>query len=453
MIEAAIQEDVQVVDPYEGLNDDQRKACSEICLWLTSSRKYHALVGPGGTGKTYLVQTALKTAIKEAKVVNQMMGKESPTYQIMYAATTNKAAEVLTDAVGQTARTIHSILALKPIKNYKTGKVDIKATPSSAVLSNTLLCIDEISMADSVLMKFIEKLTDDTCKILIMGDPAQLAPVGEDKSPAFSIPKKTSFLNQPMRNAEQPALMEMCNNLREAVLTGSPFKSFPHVPGVVDHVLDPIEARQLVSDVFLSPDLAPNARIVAYTNARVNQFNAFIRAQRNLPGALVKGEFAISNSALEVSRSSMLQVEEEVQISHVKPEFLKEVISIDGKNTDTLTYYKCSIKTRDAVEFTVKLPVDRDHFTSLLKRTARAKNWESHFHLKNDFADLRPRDACTVHKSQGSTYDTVFIDLTDIASVRHDREQLARLLYVAVSRARSRVIFIGALPQYLFHPA
>ena len=58
--------------------------------------------------------------------------------------------------------------------------------------------------------------------------------------------------------------------------------------------------------------------------------------------------------------------------------------------------------------------------------------------------DLRPEDASTVHKSQGSTFDTVFIDLSDLSTCRQP-DMAARLLYVAFTRARNRVVLYGKL--------
>ena len=62
--------------------------------------------------------------------------------------------------------------------------------------------------------------------------------------------------------------------------------------------------------------------------------------------------------------------------------------------------------------------------------------------LKNKFPDLRTRAAATVYKAQGSTHDSVFIDLDDIGKCRNDN-LLARMLYVAISRARSQVLLTG----------
>ena len=58
------------------------------------------------------------------------------------------------------------------------------------------------------------------------------------------------------------------------------------------------------------------------------------------------------------------------------------------------------------------------------------------------YPDLRYTYASTINKAQGSTYDTVYIDLNDLAKC-NDRDLQLRLLYVAVSRARHKVVFTG----------
>ena len=66
--------------------------------------------------------------------------------------------------------------------------------------------------------------------------------------------------------------------------------------------------------------------------------------------------------------------------------------------------------------------------------------------MKETFPDLRAKDSCTVHKSQGSTYDTVFVDLGDLSVCRNPADA-ARLFYVAFSRARNRVVMYGNLAE------
>ena len=90
------------------------------------------------------------------------------------------------------------------------------------------------------------------------------------------------------------------------------------------------------------------------------------------------------------------------------------------------------------------MPKDRTYLAQLKKYFKREKMWSHFFFINNTFPDLRPRDACTVYKAQGSTLESVFIDLTDISS-NGVADTVARLLYVAASRATDKVYFFGEL--------
>ena len=72
--------------------------------------------------------------------------------------------------------------------------------------------------------------------------------------------------------------------------------------------------------------------------------------------------------------------------------------------------------------------------------------WEEYFNIKDTWLDLRSQYASTVHKAQGSSYDKVFIDLDDIGRC-NIASDVARMLYVAISRAKKKVILSGTLPE------
>jgi len=68
------------------------------------------------------------------------------------------------------------------------------------------------------------------------------------------------------------------------------------------------------------------------------------------------------------------------------------------------------------------------------------------YSLKDKMLDLRQRDASTVYKAQGSSLDTVFIDVSNL-SRSPNPSQAARMLYVAGSRARKHIVFYGELAE------
>lgn len=241
-----------------------------------------------------------------------------------------------------------------------------------------------------------------------------------------------------MRNNGQPALMALCDQLRASVESTEFFPIKTH-PGVID-LYTPDQMQQFIDTTFKDKDT--NSRILAYTNQRVTQFNEYVREIRQYIETYVEGERLINNSAITLP-SGMLSVEEELLIKRLD----SRTTMIEIENDINLEVIYAVLETPYGEVYTdVPLPVDKAHFTALVKHYQKMKNWNRYFHLKNNYPDLRQRDASTIHKSQGSTYDTVVIDLTNLSTC-HNPNQAARLLYVAVSRAKHRVILFGELAK------
>lgn len=69
--------------------------------------------------------------------------------------------------------------------------------------------------------------------------------------------------------------------------------------------------------------------------------------------------------------------------------------------------------------------------------------WKKFFILKEEYADLKYIHASTIHKSQGSTYKNVYLDLSTLIKLSHEEKELAyRLMYVAVTRASENIKII-----------
>ena len=68
----------------------------------------------------------------------------------------------------------------------------------------------------------------------------------------------------------------------------------------------------------------------------------------------------------------------------------------------------------------------------------RTKKWKLFFIIKETFIDVKYIYASTIHKLQGSTYDTVYIDLREIENMK-DKDMMFRLLYVAITRASEHI--------------
>jgi hypothetical protein len=231
--------------------------------------------------------------------------------------------------------------------------------------------------------------------------------------------------------------MAICQQLRDTVATGV-FKPIQVSPGVID-LLDGPAMQAQIDSTFRQQ--THKARILAYTNKRVIEYNDHIRGVRQLPDEFQAGEFLVNNSVYH-HKNGILPIEAEVE---VRRNHGPEQILIDQQHQVYLDVNRLDLETSFG-DLLLKVPfaTNRQHYDQLVKYYGRMKKWVDFFKLKNNIADLRQRDAATVHKSQGSTYDTVFVDLASISTCNFPN-QVARMLYVAFSRARSKVFLYGKL--------
>lgn len=423
-------------DKNLSLNEGQQAAADGFFQFLFDKGSELIISGPGGVGKTFLMGHLIDEIMPRYQETCSMMGIPVEYHDVVMTATTNKAAEVLANATSRPTSTIHSFMNLKVKDDYSTGKSILQKTNSWKIHNNMIIFVDEASMIDHQLL---EKIREGTfkCKIVYVGDHCQLAPIMEPISPIYRYNLPFFELTEPMRNSSQPALMKLCQQLRNTVETGE-FNPIKIQPGVID-LLDDAQMEAEIYETFKEDS---NCRILAYTNQRVVAYNDHIRELRQFHDTYILGEKLINNSAIQF-RTGMMSVEEEIEIIHLSED--TEEIEID--HNATLVVRRADLRTKFGDVYAgVPLPEDKEHFQQLVKFYQKKQNWNRYFHLKNSYPDLRPRDAATVHKAQGSTYDTVYVDLTNLSSCRNPIEA-ARLLYVAFTRAQKRVVLYGELAE------
>lgn len=430
-------------------NADQIKAEQDfVDFLLDPDEKEMRLIGPGGTGKSWLVKRLITTALKEYQQNCQVLGLEPDYTNYVLTALTNKAAQSLQDATGLDVMTLHSWLSLTVKPNFQTGKQDLKRTANWTIHERVLVFIDETYMMD---LKLLKELRDATvkCKIIFIGDDKQLDPVDASRSPIADLDVRTSVLTIPVRNSGSPALQDICQLLRDNVAGAvrEADENIPHqwpmiplTPGVIDHV-DDAGLQHVLTTTFAQPN--GNNLILAFSNQKVNQYNDFLRKFRGQGHLFETGEVLISNDLFERGRFR-IRNEQTIEIADADP----HISWLHVADLDVPTQY---VRIKGYPDQNIPVIIDREFHKKAMKHCAdRAKaglqDWKPYYDLKDNFADFRPRDACTIHKAQGSTKDLVVIDLNNIGSCNFT-VMTARMLYVAFSRARHRVILYGNLPS------
>ena len=145
-------------------------------------------------------------------------------------------------------------------------------------------------------------------------------------------------------------------------------------------------------------------------------------------------------------------------IFHTSDELLVEDISFDTK-LGLGEAYKCYVakvkNTFDGTHHYIEMIHDDDlnqfesHKERLKQEAIKKKKgtkssrdaWVKYYSLEKRFARLKYAPALTTHKSQGSTYENIIINVNDMLRLRK-REELMKMLYVAVTRAQKRAILL-----------
>lgn len=414
------------------LNKDQETAASNFLGFLVTDEKRFTLSGGAGTGKTTLVNHIIGS-MGDYNAVLEVIGKKG-LKDIRVTATTNKAAEVIGSATGQDATTIHGALGLVIENDYNTGHTKIRRGSKHTIIEHSLIVVDEISLIDTPLLKEIEASTYN-CKFLYIGDRRQLAPIYEPISPLFTNPQNIAYLNERMRMRGSPALEALNQQFEDTVDTGI-FKPIVEVPGHIEY-LDDYGMQQHMKTFFMAAE--PEDRILCYSNNRVLQYNNHLRFEKNLTAMFSPGERLVAATAV---RNPHLG-------GSINPEQWITVLDVDTPAINEVLYtkWKYGVETYrvDTARGSFWQPTDYTHLQRCIKHAAKERNWQAYFFMKECIADFRMPHASTVYKSQGSTYRSVYIDLADIGNC-NNADQVARMLYVAISRAKERVYLYGKLP-------
>jgi len=411
------------------LTGDLKKAVDDFIDFLIDENNNCLVVhGSAGCGKTTLIKHMADIVEKNNSMYALLLKKNtaSSEFEMVLTATTNPAAAVLASITGRPTQTIHKLLGLNMLQDRNTGEERLIVGKSAGIVTNKLIIIDEASMVDDELFRFIIMQTRD-CKLVLVGDQYQLAAVGQTKTTMETLQCPRISLNQVLRN--DGAILEVSSLYKETVKTGI-FKPLPK-SNVAVKMVDKTTYQSLLDKAFTDPNYnLKEAKILAWTNKRVLEYNTYIRKLKGYPADFQPGEIVYTNKPINVGINRSI-------------DSLVTITAIGSSHTNSYGVVGRNVHIDDAhISF---LPDNPGAEKIVLQKLAKQKNWNSYFLIKESWLDLRLPYASTVHKSQGNEYKSVFVDLIDIGKCFNPSD-VARLLYVAISRALKEVIFFGELP-------
>lgn len=411
------------------LNQEQKVAKDRLISFLNSKTDNRIiLTGSGGTGKSYTisqVKSDLDKLLKLSAVIDSTKVNQRHWF---FSATTNKAKQAIQMYLpNQEVTTIHSLLGLRPFRGHLTKSKNF----ANGIPDNSIIVIDEASYIDSKLLSFINELVPKSVKIIYVGDANQLTPVKSATCPVFHQGYEELKLTTLVRQTNAPLIGQIADEFKQFIESNG-LKDFPRVSlsNEISH-MSSSDFDTLIEKVFIHDEgLTLHNRVLAGTNAVVNKHNTHLFGLANGRTELVAGDTVVSNNYVKG-----IKTDEEVIILNKAP----YLSSIDGCNGTIFTVQSMSQTTEVYVPDKPKKA--SKSVTDILDAVDSLDKTEA-MELYVAMADLRPMYASTIHKSQGSTFENVYIDLGSLSYVR-DKVALARLLYVAISRASKHVYLTG----------
>jgi exodeoxyribonuclease-5 len=422
------------------MTGDQQRAIEFLDAYADTLRpntsSFACLEGAAGVGKTWLVAHWL-----------ERYAERKPKARVLVTAPTNKAVDVLRSKCGHLPvgfRTLDSYLGYRVKRDEDRQMQRSRNIQAADQEPPSLLVVDEASM---VKEEYHKELGHMRVPVLYVGDPYQLQPVGETASLAFSVTSRIRML-EPTRQAADSPIHGLTDFLRNRVEDNRTFvlQDLRVLAKKDDSRFVFTNARNVRDWAEKAIEKGLDCRIIAFTNAAVNEQNAAMHAIMYPSAPLFGvGELALVNEAFEYSDDLMLlngemlrvnsceevaPVAGNVRVFEVRANQLKNSLDVSGDVDDNELVLKVALDSEHA------LRVHRDLTDKIYaaRRTGDIANADRYLEERaplNKLAPLRHSYASTVHKSQGSTYDVAIVDFPDIY---RSREMRARLMYVGASR-------------------
>ena len=433
------------VSSLVGLNKQQAGVVLDIIDYLNNDfdlRSYYTVQGNPGVGKTYTIKRAISHLFKNT---------------VIAATPSHFAKNILQQHMGDSARviTVASLLGMRVSYDDDGNEILIRniRVPKPPIEYYNVVVIDEVSMIDDVQAAIILEATANK-KLIVLGDYAQLPPVGQSHDAKF-FNKIDTELTVSMRFSG--AIGDLANSVRDEI--DKIKDGFPPNLNVINAVTDRVSKigpdgsgyiflnsrRTMLRAVIRRFKMGKGVnyiRVVAYRNKTIDMLNNIIRI--GLYGhdskQFEKGEILINKGGYSIDDGRY----KKLLISNGEVFIVESSKEVEGPYSIPCIELKFEGKIFES-PIIVLTKEGKEIYDRILKRLTKiAKNdrqyWDDVKDFKDAFATFNYHYCCSSHKAQGSSIQYVFVVEDDILSVKPTtlKEKL-QSLNVAITRASFRL--------------
>ncbi|MRT92684.1 ATP-dependent RecD-like DNA helicase [Ancylomarina sp. 16SWW S1-10-2] len=446
--------------------NDQGIAIDELSAFLTGSKNdsIFLLKGYAGTGKTTLI-SALVASLTEMEIKTVLL------------APTGRAAKVLSYYCKQSAYTIHKKIYRQKALTDGFGVFNLDRN----LLRDTIFLVDEASMISNYSHEtssfgsgcLLDDLVDYVsaginCRLILVGDVAQLPPIGIDISPAldpkelescYNFSVKEVILTQVVRQSEESGILKNATELRRMLdegESGYPQFETKNFPDIVR--LSGADLIDEISSAHYKYGLE-ETMVLSRSNKRANQYNQGIRNS-----ILYREDEITVGDYLMVVKNNYFWTADVKEIDFIANGDIVEIVRI-GKHVELYgyRYVEVSLRFPDYKDLELDTMIMLDTLTIETASLNYEENKKLFFKINEDYADIRSKKkryekvrdnkffnalqvkfayAITCHKAQGGQWSAVFVDQGYITEDMLNRE-FYRWLYTALTRATKKLYLVN----------
>jgi len=450
---------------------DQLLLFGELAAFFTNTKNdtIFLLKGYAGTGKTSSLSAVVKV-LKKYKIKTVLL------------APTGRAAKVFSQYAEHPAFTIHKKIYRQKSATDGFGHFALDKN----LHSDTFFIVDEASMISNssgentifgtgqLLNDLIEYVyTGRNCRLILIGDTAQLPPIGLDISPAleknilesFDLETTEVTLTQVVRQSKDSDILKNATSLRNLLSENMFLDDFPQFT-IENLDVTRISGEDLIEEITNSYDKfgLENVIVINRSNKRANKYNEGIR------NAILYKESRISTGDfIMVVKNNYYWSETIEELDFIANGDIAEIIKVyDYQELYGFSFADIRIRLIDYndIELDVKILLDTLNIESASLSTE--ENKKLFFSILEDFEDIKLKKqrykkvrenpyfnalqvkfsyAITCHKAQGGQWKVVFLDQGYITREMLSREYL-RWLYTAFTRTVDKIYLVNFSDDY-----